>query len=579
MADCTNCPDSNKQQSFFSYPMVQSVPCSSDCDTTMDTTCVIYTGAALTCSDVATNTNLQTILQAMDTAICAAGEAGYNPDWDTTCLGPYTTMEQFVEGICSFVCDVRQDVGEVTNNFDAYVESNDAVILTIENPNTTASAYANISSVDTLFSVLNKLSVAVQSLADSSAVSGADWNQCFVVSPLPTTIEEAFDTVIDMICTVKAAIPENLTLPTFDNTTSCLSSPTATDSLVTTVTKIRDLLCTKPDFDGNSLSTGCLDIDTTDLQSTTQEIITALIDVSQDSIRAVNGSQFTTAYIDAENPCLGLTLSLADDLGVSDRLVALNSEDEDPGTLEDKVVEGDNITLDFGLANAGQLTISATDNKVGASSSDDTPSTLDNKINFVDDSTTSLSFNAAYNGSTKKLDVTPTIDFVALLTEGLAAIQGNPSLKAAWDSYICSIDCDSTTTTTTTTLVTVSGEISNTGSDILGITLEFGQNNPSVTWFDAGLSPIPAASTISTGSYTVTSSDSPLTGFVVFTNTTVTETNYIISVEDGDGNTVPSSTSASGSLAGGATYSNVSFAYGISPTGQYLLKIEIEASA
>lgn len=573
MACCNGCND-NTGNSFFSYPLGQSNPCSSDCGTTIDTACVQYTGPDLTCIDIESNIDLQTILVAMDTAICAGG-GGFDAGWDMSCLLnasdlPIENFQQFVESVSLAVCTATTDLGTFIDT--TYADDQTAIQTSIDgltNPETTASSYAGITGSEDIFDTLDLLSQGIQSLADNSDVSVADWNQCFIFSPLPTTVIEAFDAVIDMICAVKGAIPESVTLPTFDNVGTCLPDPTEADSLVVTVTNIRDILCTKPDFDGSLLDVGCLDITTTDLQTTVQTALDELNLVATEAIRAVDGTYFSLEYINPLDPCEGQVITFTASLA-ADRYVAIDDSDVTPGTLFDKIVGGDNVSLDFGVLSAGQVTISADNDKVGADAADTTPGFLIDKINVEGDLAGIITFSTTYNPGTEQVDIVPSLNLDALAT-AILSIYGSTQ-----NSAFCATVCDCSCTTETDR--TLSGEISATGDD-WSAEVTFSQLSPAVDWFDASMT-ILDGNTVTTGSYSVTSSDTSLTGSVRVENTDLAEFTLTITVEDGLGNTVPGSTSVATNLAAaGGTYLNAGFIYGNSPTNVYILKIQIATPA
>src|SRR5882724_5037872 len=137
---CTNCIHTTASITGFVPNTCQSTnPCF------LDAGCVVYTGAALTCSGIATNDSLDTILQKISPLLCAA--TGDYSSYNTYCLAPISTQQQFVESISNFVCTLNSSFVVFTETtFPAYQASVAASFSAINNPTITCASAGVISS-------------------------------------------------------------------------------------------------------------------------------------------------------------------------------------------------------------------------------------------------------------------------------------------------------------------------------------------------------------------------------------------------------------------------------------------------
>lgn len=469
---CTTCNESViTVQGIQTFSQGCCDPCSScKSGAVVDSTCVLYTGPALPCTAIATNSNLEDILVAFDQALCAA--VGDYSTYNVGCLAPITTQQEFVEAISDFVCQTRTDLDTFTGTtFPNYQDAVDSRFVAIEVPGITC-ATASVINTDTLQTVLNKYCTkfgAINSLLD---VSGADWNACYVVSPLPSTPREGFDTLISQICQLKNSGGSG-TLPIFNNVGSCLPAPlTTTDTLVSTVNKIKTRLCQTPTFDINALTWTCItkpSSTTTDLQDAFQSVLTKLATLIQ-NFPTFSGD-FTVDNVDPMDPCQGKTISLSSSPYV-DKYVAATSADPSPGTLQDKLLAGTNITLDY-VTTPGKAIISSSagataDEKVKSYNADPSAGYLINKVNGVLGSF-GITITTNLNVTTNQVDLSASLDPLTFITAMAAAASDSPEILAAWCSinaqcpspcstptnvevtYISGTTTTSTTTTTTTT--------------------------------------------------------------------------------------------------------------------------------
>lgn len=440
------CQDCNNPTNVPSYIQLPGCPqnfvgCDNDCaNGVYDTACIIYTGPDLACIDAPTNSCLESIITKIDAQVCTA--VGDYSGFNLGCLrNDYTinTAKDFAESTANFVCILRTDLDTfTTTTFPNTIDDIEDDIQAIQIPGTTSScSNIVIPNGSTINSVLQILANAGCSLYAAINPSSANWSQCFTVLTPPTTIVQAFNVVLDQICQV--ASTAGGTLPTFNNVGTCLPSPGANDSLTNTIIKIRTRLCQTPVFLASNLaSSTCVSFGPS---STLEDVIEAqnalLDDLADSSIRGAS-SDFIIDYIDSGNHCLGKTISL--NTSVVDRKVALNNADLTPGTLFDKLAQGTNVTLDFGVANPGKVTISATggtstDEKVKINASDPTPGYLLSKLTG---STTSLTLTTVTPLSATQAQVTVTLNGPAVANVILDAIEEDDDLKARFCALVAS---------------------------------------------------------------------------------------------------------------------------------------------
>lgn len=466
---CTNCNQTTATISGFTP--ANCVDGSSTCF--VDAGCIFYTGPNLSCSGINTNDALDVILQKISPLLCAA--TGDYSEYNTFCLAPIATQQEFVESISEFVCDTRTDLDTfLDTTFPAYQTSVDARFDLIEIPGITCTS-AGVINTDTLVQVLTKYCTKFASIDALLNVSSANWSQCYVVSPSPTTPTQGFDTLIDQICILKALVESGGTaLPTFNNVGSCLPAPlTATDTLVDTVNKIKTRLCQTGTIDTTTLSWGCVTVATgaQNLQGTLQNIITKLTTVSQ-NLPLVWSSDFVVTNVDNGDLCLGKEIALATP-STQDRFVAATASDATPGVLQSKLIAGTNITLDFSTPT--QVTINSSggsgvgDHKVMVDASDGTPDYLGVKIG-PGGTTYGLQVIPSTDTVNEIVNLNITVNPVTLFQALIDALSTDTGLYQAFCAAVanCPSPCNapsnvqvvyqqgttttSTTTTTTTTL-------------------------------------------------------------------------------------------------------------------------------
>lgn len=384
---CTNC-DPNTSVTNYIFPY--NSPCT-NCDQgecpngIAPASCLYYDGPALNCIGSDTNERLNLLFQKIDAKLCTVA-GNLFPSYNTYCLAPANTEKEFVEKISQRFCTLENSYQTfTTSTFPTAISTINTTITTLNTPNLTSCAQVGFAPTDTIKDSLNKLSTAVCNIYSSQlSLTGVNWGQCTTVVNPPTTIVQGFNFVIGQICNLSSQISGSVVLPTFDNTGTCLQSPTSNDSLSSTVVKIRTRLCNTPVFNINALTWNCItkpSSATTDLQSAFQSLLTKIDTISQ-NLPIFDSSDFITSDTNPSQPCQGKTISLQSGFSSTDRLVAVNNTDSSPGTLVQKLVAGTGVSLDT-VTNPGQMIINSTttvDEKVKTSSSDPLAGYLEDKI-------------------------------------------------------------------------------------------------------------------------------------------------------------------------------------------------------
>lgn len=387
--------------------------CGNDCGGQVyNSKCIIYTGPNLGCSGVNTNDSLETAIQKIDEQICSI--IGDYSSYNMNCLPTYwgeaiTTQADFVDAITSYACDIQTQLTEfIDETFDSYETTTGARLTSLEVPGITCS-FAGAVNTDTLVQVLNKYCTAFTTLNNKFNISSVTWNECFTVVSAPTTLPAAFQLLADQICDTKSLIT-NYGLPFFNNTTACLGG-TSSDSLVETIGLMIDRLCSTPTFNINELDWGCVSQPTvvqTDLQNAFQTVLTTLSSLTEQSVTW--SEDFVVTANNEEDPCAGVNVALATPLNI-DRFVAATALDEEPGTLQDKLVAGTNVSLDFSSETEVEINVNLGNVykvKSNSAEADGDAGYLDAKVNGGTNS--GVTITPTYNGSTKKVDFTPSVD-------------------------------------------------------------------------------------------------------------------------------------------------------------------------
>lgn len=440
----------------------------SGCSSTVNSKCVYYAGPNLSCSGIETNDSIELSLQKIDEQICSV--IGDYSNYQFNCLtawwgGSITEESEFVDAITAYACEIVTTLEQFTGTtFPAFEEEINDRVDTLASPEITCTA-AGVTSSDDLFTILEKYCAKFGDIDDELDISGVVWNNCLTVFTPPTNVAEAFELVQSQICQVLAA--SGGSLPTFNNTGSCLPDPGSSDSLEDTVDKIKTRLCEVPTWDASNITWGCVTTPSvdTDLEEAIQNIVDPITTLLE-AMPTFDTGDFVVTATDSGDPCAGVTISLATPIDV-DRYVASNSGDTSPGTLADKLVAGTNLTLDY-TTSPGQVIVNATsgtgDNKVKADTTDTTAGYLDEKLNGA--SGNNISILATYNAGTEQVDLTPSIDEEGLLDALLDLLQPGTNLYIKFCEKVagCPSPCDppqnvqavaANTTTTTTSTTTI----------------------------------------------------------------------------------------------------------------------------
>ena len=441
-----------------------------------DSANVIYNGPALTCTGIQTGATLQSIIELIDPLLCAA--SGDYSTYNTGCLAPLNTQKEFVETISAYVCNTTTVLNTFTGTtFPAYQASVTASFNAITSPGITC-ASAGVVNTDSLTTVLNKYCTKFVSIDSLLDLSGVNWNLCYTVSPTPTTMGQGFNALISQICLLKSLVAAGTgALPVFNNSTSCLSGGGMADSLVTTINLIKTRLCQTGTIDNTLITWGCVTQPSgaQDLQSTLQNIITVVSNNAK-LLPTVFSADFVVTNVDNSNLCLGKNIALAVP-SATDRKVAATSSDLTPGTLQDKLQAGTNITLDY-ITTPGKVIINSsggggTSGLVLADSTDSTPDYLQNKL-VPGAPVSGVGINLGLsltNPLSHQVSLTSSVDPVVLFTALLGALSTDPGLQSLFCAAVaaCPSPCSapsnvlvtytagpasSTTSTSTTTTTT-----------------------------------------------------------------------------------------------------------------------------
>lgn len=565
----TNCTYCNSSNNIIYYPITNSTCTTgnSTCSVQVDASCAYYTGANLTSIGVDANTTLQDALTAINTTISEI--TGINWDeFDYSCLDdvtPITTAEGFAEAVSAYVCTLNTTVDTFIDTTYATDKTTiEASITAIDEPELSSCTAIGVVDTDTIKQVLTKILTNLCNVNTAIDPSSANWNAFSVVSPLPDTIIEAFNMVIAWVDDLYSNPPE-AELPQFDTRNTCLSDPQEADTLYDTVVKIIEKLCELPEFDIDELIwQACIanpnEGGGADLISTFNLILQRLNSVYSNRVVTYDSDYFETSYVTVDDACSGLVLTIKDGVGLSDKLVALDSGDADPDYLLNKITAGTNITFDTSTA-PGTVIIDcdATDVLVKADAADTTADYLINKINGKSDGDLALTLTESYNGTTDKVDITPSFDWDKVTELVLTALAANNTNLTTFNGLVCAAQpCpDGETKTITFKVTTVTGSI-DTEYSIVG-----SQLNPTLAMYSSGNIVATSGDVFTSGAYTVTSANIPVTGVLTLNNNNAgAELPYNIYVEDENGDPVTGSTEQTGSIPASDTLTINPFTYG-----------------
>ena len=348
------CTTTSTSVSFFPVKVSTYNPCyTGKCKEIIDSSCIAYTGATLNIINPSNN-DIETIIKKINDILANLGDGVI--DWNeinASCLGPITSLYDFIINTITSFCSLSETVETIDDTVSGNYSSLDGRIDALETPAITTCGTLGIAPTDSLQQVLNKLKTPICTLQTAVDITGITWNVCGFSVTDPTTIKNAFTTVLEMLCTLKNSIPDDVALPLFDNT-DCLGGG-AEDSLEVTIDLLKAKLCTLDfSFNPSLLSFQCVPSSNT-LQATVQNIITTLSDLKKNSILEVD-EHFLLEDVGVSGSCSGKRLTfIGND---SDEKVALNEEDT-PGYLIEKI-EGVSSLITVNVTpDSGVLKISA----------------------------------------------------------------------------------------------------------------------------------------------------------------------------------------------------------------------------
>lgn len=434
----------------FSAQYFYNQQCENTCTTSSGTCCntanTLYTGPALACSGIEAGDTLDAVIQKLDEQVCSI--TGDYSTYQFNCLETWcgctiTTEAEFVDNITAYACEIATNLANFTTTaFPLYQEAISSRINDVDVPGITC-ATASITPTSTLNEILTAYCTQITNIKAAINVSSVNWAQCFTVGSPPSTVIGGFDLLVDQICEVKATASAAAVLPVFNNTAyTCLTSPGATDTLVSTITKILDVLCTAALFDPANIDWACTGSGPADLEAGVQQIVDS-VDILLKNNATYSGD-FIVAATDGGDPCAGVTISLATPIN-QDRFVASNATDTSPGPLVDKLTAGPNITVDD-TTTPGQIIISSTGDtyKVKANTADTTTDYLDEKV--AGDTDGVITITTAYDAGPEKVIFTPSIDTEALMELLFSTIEGSVAWKARFCSLVSTCDPGDTCT-------------------------------------------------------------------------------------------------------------------------------------
>ena len=186
------------------------------CPYPSDFECLTYTGTALPCINVETNDKGNAILQSINDIICSivSGEADYS-GYNTYCLAPISTQQQFVETISQRFCNLETAYNTFINTtYPANQTIIDGRLDILEVPQITGNSCLTFLPGDTQKQTIQKIADKVGDLCAITNISSVDWDLCFTVDPIPTTIGQGFNVVLGQICNLNTAI-EDIVAPTY----------------------------------------------------------------------------------------------------------------------------------------------------------------------------------------------------------------------------------------------------------------------------------------------------------------------------------------------------------------------------
>ncbi len=325
--------------------------------TNYDASCIYYTGAALTCTGIEPNTDLEKVLQIMDSKICNSNSTDFSL-YDLACLDDdiiITTEQEWVEKVAADICALKV-VAEGIPDAEENIQTLQIQVGSITQPNLTLPEITNTSPSDSLNELLVGIANAVDTVNNNQSITAVNWDSVYTSTSEPTNLTEGFEEILAQMALLKSQAEDLGELPTFNTIGYCLSHSDANTPLITVINDLILKSCDYPTWDANSVSFGCVTPQGGDDYSLSGSVggILNSLNLLYSERKSFNNEHFITSAVDG---CGGSTISLrADNLGIGK--ILSSSTDSAAGYLSGKVVAGSNITIN--TSNPNQITISAT---------------------------------------------------------------------------------------------------------------------------------------------------------------------------------------------------------------------------
>ncbi len=400
----------------------------------IDSSLVNYTGLPLTYIPVSPNTDLQTILGLINTAINTSSAAPNYSGYSLSCVTQTdgtshpTNTQNFAEGISKILCDFKTAYTTFTGTtYPAAITTLTTAVNTVTVPGVVYAPFS-ITNTDTQSQVFTKTFTGIGTILSAINPSGGTWSSLSITPP--TTITTGFNSLIAYIGTMNTTIAGlQVQIASFDNTGNCLAGG-ATDTIHSTVAQVITALCAKPSYAAGSITTwGGITTGTT-LQNSVQYIVNAINSLFTNGVIGVGtGLTYTTigstyqgykVAVDPTYTTLYKTKLTADSYTAADFL--------------DAKIVGDETTIhiDVGTTNAGKLTVSSlttgANNKVKVNVNDSTGNYLANKLPGTRDATWGIDILAITAGDNSTLSMTASLNPDLMFSNMMTYISNSPLL-------------------------------------------------------------------------------------------------------------------------------------------------------
>jgi len=500
---CSSCDQKNYNSSVGS--------CSTS---STDASNIKYTGPNLTCSDISTNSSVETAIQALDAAICE--NSGINwASFDYNCLPTLCECEissasTFVDAITNQLCSIVTTASSFRTDYDNFTDSVESDFNNIVNPELTLTCI-NVTNSDTIYQIFQKINTSICSI--NSNLNSPEYSFPCINVGGSDSVFSTIQKIGDEVCSIDSRVTtiENNLLPTFNNSGSCLSTTGTNDSLYSTVVAIRNLLCQKPSLDVEDLSSNCDNVGS-DLTSTLNNVLGNLDYLNSKTINSVNVNSESSKVelfitpVDG-NPCAGYDLSIRDTGGL-DTMVKISSGDSTSDYLANKIVNGAGINI-YTDSEEGYETLIIENTNLDSyqlkvkSDGSDTPGYLINKLNTSSSLDGAIVLTDAYESTSDSLVITPSLNYTTLASKILQTIIDDTSLSNIFCTMLaCQCECSSPTTNRR--LVQI--RFRNEGS----VPLTFSSN----------IAQLSTPSTLYSGAVTINNTEGFDTGYFYITDTT-----------------------------------------------------------